>query len=166
MNKIFEKDLNYSLDLEDDKIFNEVYYKKFPHLKRIETITDIARQRKGIDKILHLHCGKKILIDEKKRRKDYGDILIEEYSDLDKKKVGWISREKYTDYIVYFVMPSKKVYFLPFILMQLAWIENYEIWKNKYGRKIADNKTYKTSNIPVPLKVLTESLIVQMKSTF
>lgn len=83
MKNDFQHDLEFSLE---DELFNQMYYKKFPHLEQIEIVSDIEQQKKGIDKILHLEGGKTIFIDEKKRRKDYGDILIEEYSDFDNKK--------------------------------------------------------------------------------
>ena len=114
----FNKDLEYSLEQQDNKMFDSLYKKAFPHLVEIEVVEDIELQKKGIDKILHLEGGKTLLIDEKKRRKDYGDILLEEYSNYDKKVVGWLGKHKHTDYIVYAIMPSNKAYLLPFTLLQ------------------------------------------------
>lgn len=163
MKNDFQEDLKYSLNAEHDKLFNDLYSKKFPHLERIEIVNDIQKQKKGIDKILHLKCGKTIFIDEKKRRKDYGDILIEEYSDFENKKVGWIGGEKHTDYIVYLIVPSKVVYFLPFTILQLTWIDNWRSWLELYGRKFAKNKHYTTSSIPIPERVLFKAMYNQMK---
>ena len=158
----FNLDLKYSLDNRDAAGLDNFYFRVFPHLERIELVEDLEQQKKGIDKILHFKNGKSILIDEKKRRKDYGDILLEEYSNFDNKKVGWLGREKYTDYIVYVIMESMTIYLLPFLLLQLAWIHNYKNWLNKYGRKFADNNSYRTSNIAIPPDVLLEVIKAEL----
>jgi hypothetical protein len=154
----FDPDLLYSIEENDSEKLDELYRSAFPHLLKIEVVTDIVLQKKGIDKILHLTCGKRLFIDEKKRRKDYGDILLEEYSDFDRKKVGWLGRDKHTDYIVYAIISSQKAYFLPFVLLQKTWISNYKNWLIEYGRKFAENKGYRTSNIPVPVDVLLKAM--------
>ena len=98
--------------------------------------------------------------------KSKNHILIEEYSDYDKRKVGWLSRNKKTDYIIYAIIPSKKVYLLPFLLLQKAWIRNYCNWSKTYERKFSKNKYYRTSNIPIPVNVLFEALNREMKEQF
>jgi len=158
----FATDLEFSLDSRSDIALNNLYYEAFPHLEKIRIVEDLTMQKRGIDKILILKSGKEILIDEKKRRKNYPDILIEEYSDFDRRKVGWMGRGKYTDYIVYVVMPTMKVYFLPFLLLQKAWLKHYEEWLAEYGRKFAENKNYTTSNIPIPTEVLLDSIRSEM----
>lgn len=159
----FDLDLKYSLENRDGGAINDFYYKIFPTLRRIESVKDLELQKRGIDKILHLSSGKKILIDEKKRRKDYGDILLEEYSNYEKKKIGWLGREKHTDYIVYIIMDGMTIYLLPFLLLQLAWVHNYRNWLKTYGRKFAQNKYYKTSNIPIPVEVLLTAIENEMR---
>jgi len=158
----FLTDLEFSLSTRDDQALNDLYYKAFPTLEQIKIITDLKLQKKGIDKILILTNKKEILIDEKKRREDYGDILLEEYSNFENRQWGWLGREKYTDYIVYAIMPTMKVYFLPFLLLQKTWLKNYETWLTKYGRKFAQNQFYRTSNIPVPTSILLESIKKEM----
>jgi len=158
----FKKDLEWSLDVGTCETLNSLYKKMFLDLVEIVTVKDLQLQKRGIDKMIILENGKQLLIDEKIRCTDYGDILIEEYSDFDRKKVGWIGRDKCTDYIVYYIVPSQKVYLLPFILLQQAWIKNYKTWLEKYHRKMADNGTYKTSNIPVPVKILLEAISNEM----
>jgi hypothetical protein len=154
-------DLEYSLDKVGDQFIDEIYYKAFPHLTGIEVVSDLELQKKGVDKILDL-SGKKVLVDEKRRRKDYGDILLEEYSNFERKTTGWLGRTKYTDYIAYILMDTKKVYLLPFLLLQKCWINNYKDWLAKYGRKFADNKVYQTSNIPIPTSILLEEIKKQI----
>ena len=165
MNK-FHKDLEYSLEGREDKLFDSFYYATFPYLVNIELVEDLVLQKKGIDKILHFDNGKQLLIDEKKRRKDYGDILLEEFSNYEKRKPGWLHRSKHTDYIVYAIMPSKKVFLLPFQLLWLAFSKNYIEWLNKYGRKFAVNNGYTTSNIPVPVEVLLSAIKKEISTLF
>lgn len=159
----FHTDLEYSLESGENAIFNRFYFRIFPHLLRVEKIMDENLQKQGIDKILHFEGGKTLSIDEKKRRKDYGDILLEEYSDFDRKKVGWLGASKHTDYIVYAIMPTEKVYLFPFLLLQRVWIRHYRNWKEKYERKFAYNDGYRTSNLAIPTGVILAALSEEMK---
>jgi len=160
----FNKDLQYSFDLKDENFINNFYFKVFPNLERIENVIEMELQKRGIDKVLHFKNGKQILIDEKKRRVNYGDILIEEFSNYENKKWGWIGRDKHTDYIIYIIMDIQKIYLLPFLLLQKAWINNYKLWVSDYGRKFAKNYNknnefiYTTSNIAIPTNVLFEAI--------
>lgn len=166
MSNNFQTDLSYSLEENDNARFDRLYHEAFPHLLKIEIVEDIEMQKQGIDKILHFEGGKRLFIDEKKRRKDYGDILLEEYSDFDRRKIGWLGRKKHTDYIVYAIIPRNKVYFFPFTLLQMTWIENYHFWLKAYGRKFSKNEGYRTSNIPVPEEVLILAMAEKMKNNF
>ena len=159
----FDVDLKYSLATNDDMEINDSYFRIFCDLKKVDLVNDPLLQKQGIDKILIFKNGKEVWIDEKKRRKDYGDILLEEYSDFDQKKVGWLSKEKKTDYIAYVIWKPRKLYLLPFKLLQLAWRENYKEWLKHYGRKFAQNKGYRTSNIPVPAETLLSAIKDQIK---
>lgn len=159
----FQTDLEYSLEAGENAMFNRFYFRVFPHLQRVEKVIDENLQKQGVDKILHFASGKKVLIDEKKRRKDYGDILLEEYSNYDKKIPGWLNSKKHTDYVVYAVMPTEKVYLLPFLILQLVWIKHYHIWKVKYERKFAVNNNYRTSNLAIPTDVLLSTIRKEME---
>jgi len=161
----FVTDLAWSFEIADDQSLDAFYRKTFPHLERIEKVQDLALQRRGIDKILHMKSGKSYFVDEKKRRTAYPDILIEEYSDFDRRRVGWIGKDKYTDYLVYAIMPTQTVYLFPFLLLQLAWLRNYSQWLARYGRKFAANKGYRTSNIAVPGGALIDAIRWEMCQT-
>lgn len=157
----FKTSLKFSYLYDGD--INAFYEELFPTLVNIEIITDKIRQKQGIDKILHFKSGKKIFIDEKKREKDYGDILLEEYSIWEEKVNGWLKDEKKTDYIVYIILPIKTIYFLPYLLVRNAFLENYSKWLENYGRVFAENKGYYTSNIPVIESELFKAINNQMK---
>lgn len=159
----FNLDLKYSLESRDTEGLNKFYFSVFPELKEIENVTDLTMQLQGIDKILHFNNGKKILIDEKKRREDYGDIALEEWSDYDNRKVGWLNKKKHTDYIVYVIMPTMTIYLFPFWLLQLAWRKNYKLWCERFGRKFSQNPGYRTSFIPIPPEIIYEALNKEMR---
>lgn len=154
----FYTDLSFSLDGNDDRAVNTVYKRAFPHLKEILIVTELELQKQGIDKVLMFESGNRIYIDEKKRRQSYPDILLEEYSDYDNKKEGWLKYSEHTDYVSYIVIPTQKVYLLPFLILQKSWNDNKENWVEKYGRLFAYNEQYRTSNVPVPTEVLLESI--------
>lgn len=158
----FQKDLIYSLKRNEDETINQTYFRIFPDLKEIVPEERLEYQLKGIDKRLIFENSREMLVDEKKRRKDYGDILLEEYSNFENKKIGWLGRDKQTDYIAYVIYDSKKMYLLPFKLLQLAWLKNYPDWLDKYGRKFANNGNYKTSNIPIPTNELLNKIQEQI----
>ena len=159
----FNTDLEWSIDKTDDQEVDNVYFKAFPHLEKITPVTDLVTQKRGIDKVLTFSNGQTIYIDEKRRRKDYGDILLEEYSDFEKKKIGWLGREKYTDYIAYIIFPRKKVYLFPFLILQKTYRDNYFDWLLKYGRKLAPNKYYLTSTLPIPTEILLGAIKESMQ---
>lgn len=155
----FRFDLEWSLDRADDEMFNEFYQKAFPNLKEIEFCEDAERQRRGFDKILHFKNGNWFAIDEKKRRVDYGDILLEIWS-VDKIKRGWL----YTcqcDYIVYAIMPAQKIYLLPAILLKKSWITNKDKWM-KYKPIIARNKNYITESRAINTNELLTAISDEM----
>lgn len=163
----FNKDLQYSFESSEDKLLNDFYRWKYPNLKEIIPIkNNMKLQKAGVDKVIVLKNGKKLKIDEKKRRKDYGDILLEEWSVLHAKKKGWTGDPaKITDYVVYAILPANTLYWLPYDLLQFTWRTNYYKWKKKYGIKKAFNRShggYITTNIAVPLNILLEALKVGM----
>lgn len=168
----FHSDLEYSLEKRENEIFDSFYYRIFPGLKLIEFAKDIGIQRKGIDKILYFESGRQITIDEKKRREDYGDILLELWSVWEQKKRGWMFTAQ-CDYIVYAVMPSQKVYLLPVLLLRRAWLNNKEKWIEKakdntnkqYKIISAQNPGYVTISIAIPTNELLAAISREMTQT-
>lgn len=158
----FATDLQYSLEQRECEMFNDFYYRIFPGLSEIEFAEDMKRQRRGIDKVLHFNSGYSITIDEKKRREDYGDILLELWSKYEQRKRGWLYYCQ-CDYIVYAVMPSKTVYLLPVLLLKKAWQTNKKQWLADYEQKPSHNEGYTTMNIFIPTKVLLDAINAEMK---
>lgn len=160
----FNLDLEYSLEERENDLFDSFYYRVFPGLESIHFADDIETQRKGIDKILHFKSGYIVTVDEKKRRKDYGDILLELWSVWERRKRGWLYTCK-CDYIVYAIMPSRKVYLLPTLLLKKAWLKNQIKWGKEYKEITACNEGYVTKNIAIPTEVLLEELSCEMEQT-
>lgn len=152
----FQESLERSYELSET--LDDLYKRCFPHCVRIEAVTDIELQKKGVDKVIVLSNGKRVYLDEKVRDADFDDFLLEEYSVLEKRKVGWLGRDKLTDYIVYVIKPKGKAYFLPFLLLQKAWNRYYRRWSKKYRVQPADNGDYHTSNLAIPKGVLFAAL--------
>ena len=157
----FQTDLEYSLITRESEMFDLFYQRVFPNVVRIELIEDEKLQRRGIDKVLHLANGQRIAIDEKKRRTNYSDILLELWSVYEKGKKGWLFTS-YCHYVVYAIMPTQKVYLLPTILLRLAWEHNLVEWEQKYKKIEALNIGYKTVSIAIPPNILLPAISREM----
>lgn len=102
-------------------------------LVRVQLITDPRYQLKGYDRVCHFKNGKRVIFDEKHRPKDYGDVLIEIWSDMERRIRGWLDSS--ADYIAEFFEPTRRVVWLPLLLLNkwlktrkeiLPWVENPE----------------------------------------
>jgi len=149
----FRQDLKYSYK---DKILNTLYKNKC-NVKYIQVITDLQKQKQGIDKVLYFNNGKSITIDEKKRRRDYGDMLIETTKNVELNKKGWIYYTK-ADYIVYWIEGSRSVYFINFKKLQRLYLKNQITWNMNYKIPPVYNKYYTTQNIAVPWHEIRSSI--------
>ena len=119
-------------------------------------------QRKGIDVVVTTQAGQRYHLDEKIRDTEYDDLLLEEYSDYELAKPGWLEAEtELTDFVVY-VKPSGVVHILPYILLRNAYLRYKEEWLRKFGRRFAANIGFRTSNIPVPWEELKRALCEEM----
>lgn len=119
-NKKFKPNNNFHEDMDFEKevssnheLWTRVYSNFFPDFKLHGRVCDKGRQMQGIDRVVKLAGGRNVYVDEKVRRKDYGDMLIEEYSMCGEagkgKKKGWIKKDLNTDYIAYYIQPSDEV---------------------------------------------------------
>ena len=75
-----------------------------------------------------LENGRRFFVDEKKRKIDYGDILLEEWSVFHaegdwRNRIGWaLDAKKRCDFIAYAVPTACKCYLLPFELLRLTFV--------------------------------------------
>lgn len=149
MKNLYE--IDSAFEKQDIDLLDKYYKTKFPAIKTIERITDYDLQRKGVDVILTSKKGLQLKIDEKKRRKFYGDLFLERYSSYEKKTPGWgaklFQKGYLTDILAVFFMDKRIVYWL-----NVEILKNWII-KNKYkfgtGLKPIFNQIqqYKNTNI-------------------
>ncbi|MBU8921818.1 MAG: hypothetical protein KOO63_08360 [Bacteroidales bacterium] len=155
----FNDSLKKSHAASDHPMWLHCYKQFFPNmLACVDHRQDGEHQRAGIDRSVILENSKQILIDEKVRYKDYGDILLE-YTSVDTTGApGWACKPLMCDYIAYAILPRGKAYLLPVIPLQRAWASLGANWIKKYGTRQAQNNGYKTLNCPVPFAPLFNAL--------
>lgn len=155
----FRDSLARSEQHSDDPLWEELYKTAFHNYAGMQKVgMDGWAQRGGIDRVITLTSGKTITVDEKVRAKDYGDILLEYWSNFEKKIPGWVAKDLACDFIAYAIMPARKCYLLNFQLLREAWIKNHKDWVNQYGGKPAKNEGYTTVNVCIPVPVLFEAI--------
>lgn len=146
------------------------YRSHFPDLVQAVPMKSGANvfQKNGVDRILYLGNGKHVTIDEKFRKKDYGDFLCEEWSvwrgeGRSDNKPGWtVDPKKTCDYLALIVVPTRRACLLPFDLLRTTCVANLERWKKlrERGKPVCTqlppvpNPGYVTLNIAVPWSLL------------
>lgn len=164
----FTKDLEWSNNQGCEPYWEAFYYKVWPNLVGMYCLnSSIDWQRRGIDRIIYLPNGRYFTVDEKKRRKDYDDILLEVWSvwrangDKDNKP-GWtFDRNKTCDFIAYAIVPAQKCYLLPFDTLRRTARACFAKWKKRRRAWPIDtrkNVGYITRNIAVPWKQLRKDM--------
>lgn len=170
----FDEQLEYSAKLSDEPAWVEFYKRLWPDLHlAIRIDGESQMQRDGIDREIILRNGRRFRVDEKKRKKDYGDLLLEEWSVFrgdghPGNKIGWaLDAEKRCDFIAYAIPPAHKCYFLPFELLRQAFRANRTAWLKARGNpKDAPNDGYVTRNLAVPWATLKTAMLQQMLRRF
>lgn len=163
MAHVFQLSLAKSAAEVNNPIWRNIYTQAFPTLQAMVSVRDDGwAQRGGIDRVLTLASGKTLLVDEKIREKDYGDILLEYWSNERSKIPGWVAKDLACDYIAYAVLPTAKCYLLPFQQLRLAWRQNCKEWVYRYKRIVAENDGYETISVGVPAGVLLDSICQAM----
>jgi len=170
----FQEDLEYSEKASAELFWKNIYQKAFPNLVNIMSCPgDYESQRMGIDRIILLSNGKTLKIDEKKRRENWDDILLEYISIDTTNTPGWIEKNLAIDYLAYAFMPLQKAYLLPWPMLKRVWLHFGKDWKKlgedeKEGfRKVeAENNDYKTISVAVPITILLKevknAMIIQL----
>ena len=126
----FRADLETSHALESAQFWNEVYSSLFPGMVTfVRHSQDGAHQRLGVDTTVVMSNSRTFTVDEKIRRQDYPDILVEEWSDRDRQTLGWIVKPLLCDYVLYVNMPGGKAHLLPTLQLQSAWERTSPLWK-------------------------------------
>jgi hypothetical protein len=163
----FGDDLAWSHAQSDQPWWEEVYRAAFPEFIGMQAIPqDGWAQRGGIDRLVTLRCGTVLRIDEKARRQVWPDILLEFWSDEERRIPGWIAKGLACDFLAYAFVPIRTCYLLPFQTLRRAWYEHRYDWIKQYGTKRASNARYTTASVAVPTQVLLDSLADAMTCTW
>lgn len=177
----FQERLEYSATLSDEPAWVAFYRRLWPEMLAAVSIDKNSQfQKWGIDREILLPNGKRFTVDEKKREKDYGDLLFEEWSVADfdyktkkvirGKKIGWtLDPDKRCDFVAYSIPNAGKCFLLPFELTRQTFKHNLNSWKAKgtsWYPKAAENKGYTTINVAVPFPVFRVALWEQMHRKF
>lgn len=148
----FYERLEHSQTLSNEPAWVEFYRRIWPDmLSCVRLDADSRLQRAGVDRAIFLPSRQTpIYVDEKKRDKDWGDCLVEEWSNLERRKVGWsLDKSKVCDFVAYAV--PGRCFLLPFEPFRIACEVHLEQWKQRKGAypKDARNRGYTTRNVAV-----------------
>ena len=147
----FAESLAASHAASDLAIWEQIYRLAFPTFcAMVDHREDGEHQRAGIDRSVILANSKQLLIDEKVRNKDYGDILLEYVSNDRFNSPGWVCKPLRADYIAYAIVPAGRCYLLPVIQLQIAWARHGDLWKHEFRNVPAHNNGYTTHSVAVP----------------
>ena len=155
----FKEQLAYSEEASGESFWDAVYRKAFPNMvNHMLASGDHDSQRRGIDRVVMLSNGRTLYIDEKKRKKDYPDILLEYISCDTTDAPGWMEKDLSIDYLAYAFMPSQRVYLLDWLMLRRAWERYSKEWKEKYDCVPAQNVGYKTWCVAIPIPVIMSAV--------
>lgn len=99
---------------------------------RVKLEYDAELQKLGFDKRISFLDGRSLIIEEKVRYKNYGDIFVERWEDKTINKVGWAWDPKLIcDYIAYVIWPTSLCIFINFKELHTHLIENEEVYMNR-----------------------------------
>lgn len=164
----FHEELAYSH--EDEHVFDRFYKCLFPNLDDVHRYTDLKTQKRGIDVMLVIHENpyytedksrnyvRMIYVDEKKDKGDRDTIFLEEYSDTEYGKMGWLFTAE-CDAIAYCIWPRKEFYWLPLRELRKAYFANYDEWHTQ-------SKTWKIQNkgwYATGIGIRTEEIVAKVK---
>lgn len=162
----FAASLALSQSYADAPWWLDLYRRAFPTLITAVSVRDDGwAQRGGIDRVLTLACGRVFTVDEKIRTHDWPDILLEQWSDEDRRVAGWVQKPLACDFIAYAFAPSRRCYLLPVVPLQRSWRLFGRRWVERYGQRHARNVGYVSANVPVPidelLLAMTQAMLVR-----
>jgi hypothetical protein len=141
----------------------DLYRQAFPSLiSAVSVRADGWAQRGGIDRVLTLGCGRVYTVDEKVRTRDWPDVLLEQWSDEERRSPGWVQKPLACDFIAYAFAPSRRCYLLPVAPLQRAWRLFGRRWLDRYGQRRARNPGYVSASVPVPIGELMRGMVAAM----
>ncbi len=171
----FREQLAFSEEVRHEAFWDEIYRKAFPDLLSSSLVNrrDNGAQRAGIDRTLVLQSQKVLRIDEKTRKKNYDDILLEFISNDRTGAPGWMDKDLMIDYLAYAILPARRCYLLPWDMLRRVWLTFRDDWIARGRRKAggfcivkAENAGYVTHSVavapPVLLSFTSRASIIQL----
>lgn len=170
----FEASLAWGESASEEQFWEAVYFRAFPGIVSLSRSgrDNVAQRVLGIDRYVHLSSGKTLAIDEKRRRKDWGDVLLEWMSDDVSGAPGWIEKDLQIDFLAYGFVESKRCLLFCWPMLRRAWLRFGDEWKQKaeqgadgFKVVVADNVgrsggRYRTHGVAVP----TSELLAAVKN--
>lgn len=183
----FGEELRFSHSLSDAPWWETVYRRAFVDFRAmVDLREDGWHQRAGRDRAVVLSTGRALYIDEKGRREDWPDVLIEVWSQYPKGPrraayprtpgavEGWSRKPLDCDYLAYAFVQSEICYLFPYLGIRQAVHDNAQKWieqaKTNFalresGQRAsgitwihAQNKRYDTISFGIPPRVLWEAV--------
>jgi hypothetical protein len=155
----FQRDLEWSTRSAAEMLWERVWTQHFGiRLRHMLAVGDLELQRAGVDRILVLRDSA-ILVDEKERRSDFDDVLLEVYSRhyANGHRVdGWaIDDSKVTHLIAYAVPRRGLCWVFEAPVLRQVTRKNMDTWHEQFGGwKVAQNRHYSTLSLAVPTDIL------------
>lgn len=163
----FAKSLARSHAYADAPWWEETYRQFFPGFSSMVSVRDDGwAQRGGIDRVIILKSGRTITVDEKVREGVWDDILLERWSDEAKRVPGWVQKDLACDFIAYAFAPEQTCYLLPFLPLRRAWLQHGRSWARRHQTIRANNGSYVTASVAVPIAELFCALNAAMATTW
>ena len=139
-----------------EPFWNDVYKKAFPNItNHMPGKKEYCHSQKmGVDRIIYLENGKVLTLDEKVRTRVYEDIALEFLSNDMSGAPGWMEKDLAIDYLAYAFLPIKTAYLFDWRMLRLTWVKFKNQWKKEFPVIKAENATYHTHCVCVPIRVL------------
>lgn len=153
----FSDSLAYSQEQSHAGFWEQVYVRAFPDMIGMMSCDGKNQsQYLGIDRVIQLSSGKTLYIDEKKRGREWDDILLEYISNDKSKTKGWMEKDLLIDYLAYAFMPSRRCYLFDWNMLRRVWLHKKEEWlgDDSYKKIQAKNDGYTTWSVAIPKKEL------------
>lgn len=168
----FAASLAWSQNWSEAPWWEPLYREAFPTMVGMRTIKrDGWAQRGAIDRLVDLRDGTRMKIDEKVREKHRDDILLETWSDKQRKTKGWAHpySDLTCDYIAYAFAPTCICYLLPYqTIRRVVKVQGDRWFELCYQRRdgffLAETtsrhqgRTWKTEGMCIPTLVLLDAI--------
>lgn len=158
---------------DDAEWWSTVYTRAFPTYESHTVVTDVVRQKQGIDHVVHLAGGVDLNVDVKTREEWYGDVLLEVWSSKEHRNPGWLRKPLNMHYIAYAIPKRQIAYLLPFQLLRTAYERNKHRWAAACDdpssgiREVhAKNEGYTTVSVAVPIHEVQRAIADAMTVYF